>query len=168
MKWTRPPRGWKKCNIDGSFHKQMTKALAGGVIRDENGIYKGSAQTWGKRVQDALESELQEILMALQHCWSLGYDQIIIESDCQKAIDILNNKKLHFGYYNWIRDIRWWARKFQNFRFQWLRRNVNKVDDGETGWGRSKILILLLCTSIFTCSFACWSHIFNISDKIRC
>ena len=133
VKWTRPPRGWKKCNIDGSFHKQMTKALAGGVIRDENGVYKGSAQTRGKRVQDALESELQGILMTLQHCWSLGYDQIIIESDCQKEIDILNNKKLHFGYYNWIRDIRWWARKFQNFGFQWLSRNVNKVDDGKTG-----------------------------------
>lgn len=86
MKWEGPPEEWKKCNTDGTFYQQTRKATAGWVIRDENGVYKGSAQARGRRVQDALESELQAILMALQHCWSLGYDRIILESDCQKAI----------------------------------------------------------------------------------
>lgn len=28
--WKRPPHGWLKCNFDGS------------IIRDENGVYRGS------------------------------------------------------------------------------------------------------------------------------
>ena len=30
--------------------------------------------------------------MVLQHCWNLGYRKVIIESDFQKAIDIINKK----------------------------------------------------------------------------
>lgn len=105
-KWKRPPLRWIKCNTDGSFRQQLGDATAGWILRDENGVYKGSVQARGKQVQNALESELHAILMAIQHCWSLDYKQMIMESDCQKAIDILNNKKLHFNHYNWIRDIR--------------------------------------------------------------
>lgn len=129
VKWKCPPLGWKKCNTDGTFNHPTIRGTAGWIIRDEDGVYKGSVQARGRKVQDALESELQAILMALQHCWSLGFDRIIMESDCQKAIDILNNGKLHFGYYNWIRDIRWWSRKFQSINFQWVNRTANKVAD---------------------------------------
>ena len=128
-RWKRPPLGWIKCNTDGSFRQQLDDATAGWILRDDNGVYKGSVQARGKRVQDALESELQAILMAIQHCWSLGYKQVIIESDCQKAIDILNNKKLHFNHYNWIREIRWWARKFQSITFNWVSRKANGAAD---------------------------------------
>ena len=71
-------------------------------------MYKGAAQATGKRVTNPLESELQGILMALQHCWALRFRKIILENDCNKAIDILNGKTLHFSLYNWIREIRWW------------------------------------------------------------
>lgn len=81
------------------------------------------------KVQDGLESELQAILMALQHSWSLGHRKVIMESDCLKAIEILTDKKMHFGYYNWKRDILWWTNKFQEVRFQWARRSANKVAD---------------------------------------
>lgn len=74
-------------------------SIAGWVVRDDNGVYKGAAQAKG-RSNDALECELQAILLALQHCWSLGHHKLILESDYQKAIDILTNKKLHFGCYN--------------------------------------------------------------------
>ena len=129
VKWTRPPQGWKKCNIDGSYHQSRATGTAGWIIRDENGVYKGSAHARGRRVQDALECELQAILMALQHCWSLGHRKVIMETDCQKAVEIINNKKLHFAYYNWTRDIRWWAAKYQSISFQWINRDANKVAD---------------------------------------
>lgn len=83
----------------------------------------------GRKVQDALEGELQAILLALQHSWSLGHHQVIVESDCQKAIDLVNRKNMHFEYYNWIRDIISWSRKFQDIRFQWSSRNANRVAD---------------------------------------
>lgn len=88
-----------------------------------------STHARGRRCKDALECELQGLLMALQHCWSLGYGKIIMESDSQKATDIINNNKLHFDYYNWQREIKWWKTKFQDVRFQWTKRNANKVAD---------------------------------------
>lgn len=127
--WKRPPGGWIKCNTDGTFHHTSTSSSAGWVFRDTNGTYSGSAQARGRRVQDALESEMQAILMALQNSWSLGHQQVIVESDCQKAIEILINKTLHFGYYNWTQDIKWWSRKFQGIRFQWSNKSANKVAD---------------------------------------
>ena len=43
----------------------MLQGSAGWVIMDDNVTYKGSAQAKRRRIQDALESELQAILMAL-------------------------------------------------------------------------------------------------------
>ena len=36
---------------------------------------------------------MQAILTALQHAWSSEHMNVIVESDCQKAIEILNNMK---------------------------------------------------------------------------
>lgn len=127
--WKRRETGWIKCNTDGAFDNVENQGKAGWIIRDANGTYLGSAQARGKWSHDALESELQAILMALQHCWSLGYQRIYMESDSQKAIDILNNKRLHFAYYNWKREILWWANKFQGVQFHWTNRKANRVAD---------------------------------------
>lgn len=47
----------------------------------------------------------------------------------KKAIDILKNGKLRFGTYNWTREIKWWSQKFEEVRFQWTKREANKVAD---------------------------------------
>ncbi|CDY56622.1 BnaCnng30780D, partial [Brassica napus] len=62
------------------------QSTVGWIIRDDNGVHKGAAQASGKR--------------------------IILENDCSKAIDILNGKTLHFSFYNWIREIKWWVMRF--------------------------------------------------------
>lgn len=80
-------------------------------------MYKGAAQAVGRRVMTPLESELKEVLMALQHCRSMGYRKIILENDCKKAMDILNGKALHFGLHNWIREIKWWTHCCDEIRF---------------------------------------------------
>lgn len=108
FRWKRPQDGWYKCNTDGSFINTQIPSSAGWVIRDSNGVYKKAIQAIGRRTHNALESELQAILMALQHCWSLGITHVILESDCQKTVNIINNKRLHFEYYNWTREIRAW------------------------------------------------------------
>ena len=127
--WTRPPNGIIKCNVDGSFVNPHSAAKVGFIIRDDQGIYKEGVQAKDKIVQTALESELQGILMAIQHCWIRGYKKIIMESDCQKAVDILINNKLHFGVYNWTREIRWWLRKFELCTVSWVARNANRAAD---------------------------------------
>ena len=61
--------------------------------------------------------------MAVQHCWIRGYRMLIIESDREKAI--LKNGNLHFGAYNWIREICWWVQRFEDVSFTWTGRKTN-------------------------------------------
>lgn len=55
---------------------------------------------------------------------------VILESDSKKAIDILNNRILHFVVSNWTREINWWTHKFEEIRFDGpSKREANKVAD---------------------------------------
>ncbi|CAN6897161.1 unnamed protein product [Brassica oleracea] len=67
--------------------------------------------------------------MTLQHCWSLGYRKIIMETDCRTSKEILQDNKLQFPIYNWTRNIREWSKKFEAIEFQWINRRSNKVAD---------------------------------------
>lgn len=77
--WRKPPDGWMKCNVDESFLDTTTQSRAGWVLRGDTGKYLGTAQSTGRRIQSAIESELQAILIALQYCWSRGYKKIIVK-----------------------------------------------------------------------------------------
>lgn len=101
-RWIRPSRGKIKCNVDGSFINEMSPAKAGWIVRDEFGGYREAVQAKGMIVNNAMEGELQGIVMALQHLWIRGYRKVIIESDSKKAVDMIKNGKLHFDAYNWI------------------------------------------------------------------
>lgn len=42
--WSRPPKGWIKCNYDGSFNTDGIISSAGWTIRDDQSVYIGSGQ----------------------------------------------------------------------------------------------------------------------------
>lgn len=63
---------------------------------------------------------MQALIIAMQRGWSQGYRKVEFESDCSKMINILNNEKIHFAAYNWIRDINWWKQKFEAVSFRWI------------------------------------------------
>lgn len=69
------------------------------------------------KVNNAFESELQSILIAMQHGHIRGIQKLVVEGDCKKAIDILNNRRLQFDAYNWVRDIKWWKEQFEDVKF---------------------------------------------------
>lgn len=84
------------------YQPQALVSKAGWVFRDSSGYYHGAGQAIGTMAQNALESELQEIIMAMQHAWCKGLKKgIIDQSDSKKAIDIVNDQFLHFAVYNW-------------------------------------------------------------------
>lgn len=68
----------------------------GSIYRDERGAYKGAVQAMGMKIQSPLESELQAILMAIQHSWILGYSKIVLESECQKSYRYSEEREVTF------------------------------------------------------------------------
>lgn len=125
-RWHKPPEQWLECNVEGSFTDVRKRSRGEWVMRDCRGTYIKAGQGQGRNINSALKSELQVLLMALQHCWSGGCKKVIFEGDSKKAISIIYNQSLHFDAYNWIREINWWR---QNFReFDLLRWDVKVAD----------------------------------------
>jgi len=127
--WKRPPYGWVKCNYDGSFNHQSRQSKAGWIIRDAEGIYKGAGQAIGITTTCALESELQALIIAMQHLWSQGHRKVIFEGDNKKVEELMNNKNINFSYCNWIRDAIHWREHFDDAEFQWTPRSNNHPAD---------------------------------------
>lgn len=59
---------------------------------------------------------MKAILMALQHCWSLGYRQIIMES---YILDTTTEQKISNGV----------GKQISGNQITWANRNANKVSD---------------------------------------
>lgn len=104
--WIRLPQGYIKCNTDRSFLNEGIHGTAGWVLRDSEGNYKGCVQAIGRKVQKPRES-----------------------GDNRKAIDILKDKMLCIGVYNWTKEIKCWTNKFEAISFQWTKKEANKVAD---------------------------------------
>jgi len=129
QKWEQPPMGWIKCNYDGSFNYRTQQTNSGWLIRDDKGFYKGAAQAVGGTMNNALESELQALVMAMQHTWSQGYRKVIFEGDSKQVEELLNRKQMHFGAFNWIREAWSWSKRFEEVIFSWTPRTNNQPAD---------------------------------------
>lgn len=53
--------------MDGFYQNQNIQSKGGWILRDWNGAYMGAGQTIGYKVNNAMESELQALLMANGH-----------------------------------------------------------------------------------------------------
>lgn len=79
---------------------------------------------------------------------------MIIESDCKKAIDIIRDRVLHFGLYNWTCEIHWWQSRMKDVKLQWILREANGVADKLEKEHHVRESSFLYHLS-FICSFLC-------------
>jgi ribonuclease HI len=86
LAWCRPPPGYTKLSIDGSFHAGDGAAGAGMVLRDEHGNAIFTACRFMEHCSGPLEAELQAclegVMLALQHCQL----PVIVETDCSQLV----------------------------------------------------------------------------------
>ncbi|CAH2046681.1 unnamed protein product, partial [Thlaspi arvense] len=100
--WQRPHPNWFKCNYDGSFIDKETRWKSG----------------W-KEIEFSLP-----LRVSYKLCNNAG-----TKGDCQRVVNAVTRKSLHFKAHNWIRDIRWWATQFDEVKFTWISRVSNKAAD---------------------------------------
>ncbi|MBA0696842.1 hypothetical protein Goari_003365 [Gossypium aridum] len=90
-RWQSPPNNWCKLNMDGSRHLITGQASAGGLFWDRRGkSVTGYDQNIG--VCFTLDSELWEIMDGLGIAWKRGVKQLLVESDCLVAVNMLNGQ----------------------------------------------------------------------------
>lgn len=85
-KWTIPPEGWTKVNVDGSFVQATGEAGIGIVARNSSGEVVFSAWKVLFRCADAAEAEARACVEGIRFTaqWTPG--RVIVESDCSRVV----------------------------------------------------------------------------------
>ncbi|KAK0586152.1 hypothetical protein LWI29_001888 [Acer saccharum] len=89
--WNPPPQDWVKLNVDGSKISASDSIAAGGVLRDHKKKWLGGFAI-NKGRGSVLEAELWGIFEGLKIAWKAGYKKMLVESDSQSAVLLLNEK----------------------------------------------------------------------------
>ena len=84
--WSKPPMGWVKLTIDGSFKVENGTAGAGMILLDADGGIIFSAYRSLHSCEEALEAELRSCLEGLELSFQHSQLPIIIDSDCSQLV----------------------------------------------------------------------------------
>ena len=87
--WTKPPHGTLKLNIDRAF---VSNGRAGGgvIFRDHDGfVTKAFMNSYA--TTSALHAELLSLLDGLRLCIRLGWNEVIIETDCSGVVKCVSD-----------------------------------------------------------------------------
>ncbi|XP_009121368.1 uncharacterized protein LOC103846215 [Brassica rapa] len=81
--WKAPPPQWIKCNTDGAWRKEHQRSGVGWISRDSTGKLLWAGVKDFQRVGSPIEAEAEGIKWAMQSMRSLGYNQVLYETDSQ-------------------------------------------------------------------------------------
>ncbi|KAE8770517.1 hypothetical protein D1007_57718 [Hordeum vulgare] len=89
QRWTKPPPGWTKLNIDGDYSEGNKTGGAGMILRDEEGQVIFSSCRYLRTCSSALEAELMACLegISIARVWSEL--PMIVELDCSCAVQMI-------------------------------------------------------------------------------
>ncbi|CAL1403276.1 unnamed protein product [Linum trigynum] len=86
-----PPAGWWKLNVDGAANQIQGIAGTGGVLRDDNSSWVGGFVT-NLGSCHATMAEIWAIYHELWLAWNNGCRTLIVETDSQVAIQLVNHR----------------------------------------------------------------------------
>lgn len=104
--WSLLEAGWFKINVDGSFLGNPGRTSAGSLTRNLDGkwvLRLSSYVGWSTNIL----GELSAIKHGLSLAWNHGYHNIVLQSDSQEALHLLQQSNLeNHHYYAIIVDIK--------------------------------------------------------------
>ncbi|XP_075636673.1 uncharacterized protein LOC142608901 [Castanea sativa] len=128
VRWQPPPQGMIKINFDGSTSAKDQASSIGVVLRDENGSVLASLAQQLPQLYTPLIIEAKAALRALQFAAELGFNQVILEGDCQVLIKALKEDSMFLcidGLF--IEDVLLDAIFFNELHYSHVKRGDNKV-----------------------------------------
>lgn len=135
-RWTKPERGWIKCNYDAAHREGNDVSGLGWIIRDSHGTFLHCG--WGKfqgRVSPE-EAECSALIWAIQATWALGYRTVVFEGDNLNLNNTINKDKVDLRLQHYIREIQQWSKCFTATSFTFKHREQNVcADNGEPSMG---------------------------------
>ncbi|XP_062014420.1 uncharacterized protein LOC133730938 [Rosa rugosa] len=128
IKWTCPPRGRLKINIDGSFCVETGSGGVGVVVRNYEGMCMATFARTVQYAESAIHMEAEALkaglLIAIQQDWK----EIEVESDCVNLVSALHVDGDDFSDIGRILDnYRRYVNAFNFFNFQHICCEANGV-----------------------------------------
>ncbi|WCJ31985.1 Polynucleotidyl transferase ribonuclease H-like superfamily protein [Euphorbia peplus] len=129
LSWSKLDSPFWKLNTDGACLETNGHIAAGGVLRDNNGDWKGGfLHNIGRG--NSFEAELWGILSGLHLAIARGISNLVVESDCAEAVNFINDIcPAHHPSRSLIRSIQLLREKFETIRFFHVFRECNRCAD---------------------------------------
>ncbi|XBH67571.1 hypothetical protein VPH35_095933 [Triticum aestivum] len=87
--WTKPPLGWTKLNVNGSFVDELGTGGAGMVLRSNSGEVIYSSCHYLRSCTSALEAELAACMEGINIARAWSTAPMIVETDCLMVVQML-------------------------------------------------------------------------------
>lgn len=128
-KWSKPKRGWVKCNYDASHHAEQDQAGMGWIIRDAMGNFLdcGMGKYQGRITTE--EAECTALIWALQSTWALGYRTVEFEGDNMNITRHINGENDNLRLRHYLQTITNWKSMFTDVKIAFTHREHNKCAD---------------------------------------
>ncbi|KAH9751892.1 putative reverse transcriptase/RNA-dependent DNA polymerase [Citrus sinensis] len=124
--WSPPPDNTFKVNVDAAVNFDRQKAGLGVVIRDSCNKVKVAAVKSTLFTGDVKTAEAEAVEWGLVVAKSAAFQCILVESDCQEVVKLINNKEGSRTEIMWvISEIQSLSKDFQNFSCYHTPRSCN-------------------------------------------
>lgn len=125
-KWSPPPSGWTKCNVDAAFNGSDHSASSGLILRDSEGRPSGGGAKWYEHSLSATAAEARACCDGLRLAQDRGIQKVILETDCQVLICLWNSRAAQRSEIAPLLDeMEELSRSFQDFKFCFVSRTCN-------------------------------------------
>ncbi|KAL6227535.1 hypothetical protein ACLB2K_001492 [Fragaria x ananassa] len=127
-KWTCPPSGRLRVNIDGSFAHEEGRGGVGVVIRDHKGACVASLARPFPNAVSAIHMEVEALRAGLLVCVQQGWRDVEVESDCMNLVQVMQTDGEDFSMVGRIiEDCQRYVSAFNFFQLQHVCREANSV-----------------------------------------
>ena len=127
IKWTPPPIGIFKVNVDGATSDHGGNSSVGVIVRDCTGQTVAASSTLLKACYSAELVEIMALLQGILLAQDLHLPRVILESDALVAIQAINNKYIGSSSGHLILEILHIRSSFESCSFQHISRDFNEV-----------------------------------------
>lgn len=152
-KWTPPPTGSVKCNLDAAFDTQTNTTGFGLCLRGQAGQFLLAKMDFTQPILTVMEGEAFALLLGLKWLADMGFDHAIIETDCKALVVRLSSHAQDFTELgDLIFSCSYLLRLNPHFKVHFVKRKTNKV-----AHSLARVAATTACSHIFSQLLDCIS-----------
>lgn len=128
VKWSPPPIGMAKINVDASYNENLKKSISGIVIRNESGEILGACIRFTHHVFSVCAAKAWSVLHGLHFAHDLGFLSVPLEGDSKTVFNKVNSQEDDWSEISAITwSIKELAQGFHVCRFGFIGRSGNNA-----------------------------------------